>query len=149
MLFEKMEKIACDTTIKATSKSINQTQRNALNAELTKALLDMLVKNADNDNGVYLVSDYVSVGQIDSKTIEFAIDNEKVGIIPVKISVSIPNFDTDLDLYARVDEYQETLNEKALKLAEKEKEKALKIKADQERREKQKALREQAEKRTE
>ena len=42
MLFEKMEKIACNTTIKATSKSINQTQRNALNAELTKALLDML-----------------------------------------------------------------------------------------------------------
>lgn len=149
MFLKKLDSVANDTTLKASTKSINQTQRNVLVSEITKALEKTLADGIECENGIYYLTDYVSMGQIDNKTIEFAIDNEKVGIIPVKISVSIPNFDTDLDLYARVEEYQETLNEKALKLAEKEKEKALKIKADQERREKQKALREQAEKGTE
>lgn len=149
MLEKILTQVANDTTLKATSKSINQTQRNKLNVDITKALLKSIVKDSECDNGVYYLNDLISVGQIDNKTIEFAIDNEKIGIIPIRISVALPNFDNDLDLISRVDEYQEQVNEKALKVAEKEKEKALKIKADQERRAKQKALKEQAEKGTE
>ena len=149
MFFKKLDSVANNENIKATAKSINQTQRNTLVAEITKALAKTLADGKASENGIYYLTDYVSMGQIDNKTIEFAIDSETVGVIPLKISVSIPNFDTDLDLYARVEEYQATLEEKALKIAEKEKEKAKKIKADQERREKQKALKEQAEKTTE
>lgn len=145
MFFEKLTEIANNNELKASAKSINQTQRNQLNAELTMALLKMLVGDSQADSGVFSINDVVSVGQIDSKTIEFALDNAKVGIIPIRISISIPNFDTDLDLYSRVEEYQMAIEEKASKLAEKEELKQAKIKADNERRAKQKALREQAE----
>lgn len=145
MFLNKLIEIANNQEIKASAKSINQAQRNALATELTNALLQALTKNSENDNGVYTLNDFVSCGMIDNKTIEFAIDNEKVGIIPIRISVAFPNFDTDLDLYTRVEEYQITLEEKALKEKEKAEQKALKIKADEERRAKQKALKEQAE----
>jgi hypothetical protein len=145
MFLNKLIEIANNQEIKASAKSINQAQRNALATELTNALLQALTKDSENDNGVYTLNDFVSCGMIDNKTIEFAIDNEKVGIIPIRISVAFPNFDTDLDLYTRVEEYQNTLEEKALKEKEKAEQKALKIKADEERRAKQKALKEQAE----
>ena len=145
MFLNKLIEIANNQEIKASAKSINQAQRNALATELTNALLQALTKDSENDNGVYTLNDFVSCGMIDNKTIEFAIDNEKVGIIPIRISVAFPNFDTDLDLYTRVEEYQITLEEKALKEKEKAEQKALKIKADEERRAKQKALKEQAE----
>ena len=145
MFLNKLIEIANNQEIKASAKSINQAQRNALATELTNALLQALTKDSENDNGDYTLNDFVSCGMIDNKTIEFAIDNEKVGIIPIRISVAFPNFDTDLDLYTRVEEYQITLEEKALKEKEKAEQKALKIKADEERRAKQKALKEQAE----
>ena len=145
MFFEKLTEIANNSELKASAKSINQTQRNQLNAELTMALLQMLVADKVAEDGVYMINNEVSVGQIDSKTIEFALDNAKVGIIPIRVSISIPNFDTDLDLYSRVEEYKMAIEEKASKLAEKEELKQAKIKADIERRAKQKALREQAE----
>lgn len=149
MFLNKLTEIANNQEIKASAKSINQAQRNALATELTNALLQALTKDSENDNGVYTLNDFVSCGMIDNKTIEFALDNEKVGIIPIRISVAFPNFDTDLDLYTRVEEYQATLEEKALKEKEKAEQKALKIKADQERRAKQQALKEQAESKNE
>ena len=102
-------------------------------------------KSYDNSIHLFSLSDLnhvVSCGMIDNKTIEFALDNEKVGIIPIRISVAFPNFDNDLDLYSRVSDYQMTLEEKALKEQEKERLKQEKIKADQERRAKAQALKE-------
>lgn len=145
MFLNKLNEIANNQEIKASAKSINQAQRNALATELTNALLQALTQNCESEDNVYTLSDFVSCGMIDNKTIEFAIDNEKVGIIPIRISVAFPNFDNDLDLYSRVSDYQMTLEEKALKEQEKERLKQEKIKADQERRAKLQALKEQAE----
>lgn len=145
MFLNKLNEIANNQEIKASAKSINQAQRNALATELTNALLQALTQNCESEDNVYTLSDFVSCGMIDNKTIEFAIDNEKVGIIPVRISIAFPNFDNDLDLYSRVSDYQMTLEEKALKEQEKERLKQEKIKADQERRAKLQALKEQAE----
>ena len=145
MFLNKLNEIANNQEIKASAKSINQAQRNALATELTNALLQALTQNCESEDNVYTLSDFVSCGMIDNKTIEFALDNEKVGIIPIRISVAFPNFDNDLDLYSRVSDYQMTLEEKALKEQEKERLKQEKIKADQERRAKLQALKEQAE----
>lgn len=145
MFLNKLNEIANNQEIKASAKSINQAQRNALATELTNALLQALTQNCESEDNVYTLSDFVSCGMIDNKTIEFAIDNEKVGIIPIRISIAFPNFDNDLDLYSRVSDYQMTLEEKALKEQEKERLKQEKIKADQERRAKIQALKEQAE----
>lgn len=145
MFLNKLNEIANNQEIKASAKSINQAQRNALATELTNALLQALTQNCESEDNVYTLSDFVSCGMIDNKTIEFAIDNEKVGIIPIRISVAFPNFDNDLDLYSRVSDYNLMLEEKALKEKEKEEMKQAKIKADQERRAKIQALKEQAE----
>lgn len=149
MLLKNLNAICENKEIKASAKSINQAQRNLLATELTKALLETIAKGCESDNGVYALNEFVSCGMIDNKTIEFALDNEKVGIIPIRISVAFPNFDSELDLYSRVEDYQILLEEKALKELEKEKTKQAKIKADQERRAKQKVSREQAERETE
>ena len=145
MFLDKLNQIANNQEIKASAKSINQAQRNALATELTNALLQAITKGCESEDNVYTLSDFVSCGMIDNTTIEFAIDNEKVGIIPVRISVAFPNFDNDLDLYSRVSDYNLMLEEKALKEKEKEEMKQAKIKADQERRAKIQALKEQAE----
>ena len=129
-----------------TSKSINQTQRNLLVSELTRALLTDLVGNAPKEDNVYNLNDFVNVGLVDNKTIEFAIDNEKVGIIPMRISVSFPNFDTDVDLFSRVEDFNEQLRIKAETEKQKLEEKQKKIKADIERREKQAKLKAEREK---
>ena len=142
MFLKKLNEIANNQEIKASAKSINQAQRNALATELTNALLQAITKGCESEDNVFVLSDFVSCGMIDNKTIEFALDNEKVGIIPIRISVAFPNFDNDLDLYSRVSDYQMTLEEKALKEQEKERLKQEKIKADQERRAKAQALKE-------
>ena len=142
MFLKKLNEIANNQEIKASAKSINQAQRNALATELTNALLQAITKGCESEENVFVLSDFVSCGMIDNKTIEFALDNEKVGIIPIRISVAFPNFDNDLDLYSRVSDYQMTLEEKALKEQEKERLKQEKIKADQERRAKAQALKE-------
>ena len=124
-LNKKLESLANNGELKATSKSINQTQRNLLVSELTRALLADLVGNAPKEDNVYSLNVFVNVGLVDNKTIEFAIDNEKVGIIPMRISVSFPNFDTDVDLFSRVEDFNEQLRVKAetekQKLEEKQK----------------------------
>lgn len=145
-LNKKLENLANNSELKATSKSINQTQRNLLVSELTRALLTDLVGNAPKEDNVYSLNDFVNVGLVDNKTIEFAIDNEKVGIIPMRISVSLPNFDTDVDLFSRVEDFNEQLRIKAENEKQKLEEKQKKIKADIERREKQAKLKAEREK---
>lgn len=145
-LNKKLESLANNGELKATSKSINQTQRNLLVSELTRALLADLVGNAPKEDNVYSLNDFVNVGLVDNKTIEFAIDNEKVGIIPMRISVSFPNFDTDVDLFSRVEDFNEQLRVKAETEKQKLEEKQKKIKADIERREKQAKLKAEREK---
>lgn len=145
-LNKKLENLANNSELKATSKSINQTQRNLLVSELTRALLTDLVGNAPKEDNVYSLNDFVNVGLVDNKTIEFAIDNEKVGIIPMRISVSFPNFDTDVDLFSRVEDFNEQLRIKAETEKQKLEEKQKKIKADIERREKQAKLKAEREK---
>lgn len=145
-LNKKLENLANNGELKATSKSINQTQRNLLVSELTRALLTDLVGNAPKEDNIYSLNDFVNVGLVDNKTIEFAIDNEKVGIIPMRISVSLPNFDIDVDLFSRVEDFNEQLRIKAENEKQKLEEKQKKIKADIERREKQAKLKAEREK---
>lgn len=140
-MINKLNEIAKTEGIKATEKSINQTQRNNLVQEITTALLKSIVGDRTDEDGVYTISDYVSVGRIDSKTIEFAIDNEFTGLIPMTLSVSIPNF-TDEDLYDKTSDYKLKVETKQRKKEEEAKAKAEKIKKDIERREKIKALKE-------
>lgn len=139
MFIKKLNEICDNKEIKASAKSINQTQRNQLSLELTKALLETLGQNCKEDNGIYELNHYINFGMIDNKTIEFAIDNASVGIIPVRISIAFPNFDNDIDLYSRVEEYQTILEEKEFKAQAQAELKAKKIKADEERRAKAKA----------
>lgn len=142
-MLRKLVEIARNNELKSTSKSLNQTQRNILVEEITTALLKQLVGNATQDESVYSLNEFVSCGRISNKTIKFEIDNEKVGFIPLEISVSIPNF-SELSLYDDVSEYHIAKAEKERIKAEKEKAKAEKIKADEERRAKIKALKEES-----
>lgn len=141
-VIEKLIEIANKQDLKASAKSINQTQRNLLNSELTQALLSDMGNGCECDSGVYIINDFVNVGQIDSKTIEFNVDNENVGLIPVRISVVFPNFDNENDLYDRVAEYQKKVKLDQEKKEQIKRENELKAKADAERRTKAKALRE-------
>ena len=139
-LRKKLEELANNGDLKATSKSINQTQRNLLVSEITKALLIDIVDNAPKEDNIYMMNEFVSLGLVDNKTIEFAIDNEKIGIIPIRISVSFPNFDTDVDLFSRVEEYNKQLQLKEEIKRQKLEEKKKKVQADIERRQKQAQL---------
>ena len=139
-LRKKLEELANNGDLKATNKSINQTQRNLLVSEITKALLIDIVDNAPKEDNIYILNEFISLGLVDNKTIEFAIDNEKIGIIPIRINVSFPNFDTDVDLFSRVEEYNEQLQLKEEIKRQKSEEKQKKIKADIERRQKQAQL---------
>ena len=145
-LRKKLEELANNGDLKATNKSINQTQRNLLVSEITKALLIDIVDNAPKEDNVYSLNDFVNVGLVDNKTIEFAIDNEKIGIIPIRINVSFPNFDTDVDLFSRVEEYNQQLQLKEEIKRQKLEEKQKKVQADIERRQKQAQLKAEREK---
>lgn len=141
MFIKKLNEIATQDGIKATEKSINQTQRNNLVQEITTELLKSIVEDRTAEDGIYQIGDYISVGRTDSKTIEFAIDNEYTGIIPLTLSVSIPNF-SDEDLIDRTADYKLKVEMKLKKKEEEAKAKAEKIARDKERREKIKALKE-------
>ena len=145
-LRKKLEKLANNGDLKATNKSINQTQRNLLVSEITKALLIDIVDNAPKEDNIYILNEFVSLGLIDNKTIEFAVDNEKIGIIPIRINVSFPNFDTDVDLFSRVEEYNQQLQLKEEIKRQKLEEKQKKVQADIERRQKQVQLKTEREK---
>ena len=145
-LRKKLEELANNGDLKATSKSINQTQRNLLVSEITKALLIDIVDNAPKEDNIYMLNEFISLGLVDNKTIEFAIDNEKIGIIPVRINVSFPNFDNDVDLFSRVEEYNKQLQLKEEIKRQKLEEKQKKVQADIERRQKQAQLKAEKEK---
>ena len=145
-LRKKLEELANNGDLKATNKSINQTQRNLLVSEITKALLIDIVDNAPKEDNIYILNEFVSLGLIDNKTIEFAVDNEKIGIIPMRINVSFPNFDNDVDLFSRVEEYNKQLQLKEEVKKQKLEEKQKKIQADIERRQKQAQLKAEKEK---
>ena len=140
VLRKKLEELSNNGDLKATNKSINQTQRNLLVSEITKALLIDIVDNAPKEDNIYILNEFISLGLIDNKTIEFAIDNEKIGIIPIRINVSFPNFDTDVDLFSRVEEYNQQLQLKEEIKRQKLEEKQKKVQADIERRQKQAQL---------
>ena len=139
-LRKKLEELSNNGDLKATNKSINQTQRNLLVSEITKALLIDIVDNAPKEDNIYILNEFVSLGLVDNKTIEFAVDNEKIGIIPIRINVSFPNFDTDVDLFSRVEEYNQQLQLKEEIKRQKLEEKQKKVQADIERRQKQAQL---------
>ena len=139
-LRKKLEELSNNGDLKATNKSINQTQRNLLVSEITKALLIDIVDDAPKEDNIYILNEFVSLGLIDNKTIEFAVDNEKIGIIPIRINVSFPNFDTDVDLFSRVEEYNQQLQLKEEIKRQKLEEKQKKVQADIERRQKQAQL---------
>ena len=145
-LRKKLEELANNGDLKATNKSINQTQRNLLVSEITKALLIDIVDNAPKEDNIYMLNEFISLGLIDNKTIEFAVDNEKIGIIPIRINVSFPNFDTDVDLFSRVEEYNKQLQLKEEIKRQKLEEKQKKVQADIERRQKQAQLKAEKEK---
>ena len=145
-LRKKLEELANNGDLKATNKSINQTQRNLLVSEITKALLIDIVDNAPKEDNIYMLNEFISLGLIDNKTIEFAVDNEKIGIIPIRINVSFPNFDTDVDLFSRVEEYDKQLQLKEEIKRQKLEEKQKKVQADIERRQKQAQLKAEKEK---
>ena len=141
MFKEKLNEIA-NQELKASAKSINQTQRNVLMNELLDCLLEDLTKGCNCDNGVYTTKNgLVQIGRVD-KAIEFSIDNDKIGFVPVKIAISLPNFDNESDIYSRVEDFQMKLQEKAEAEKKKAELKKEKIKADTERRRKNQELKE-------
>ena len=131
MFLEKLIDISNSKELKASKKSISQVQRNKLVNELTDSLLQELVKlyKPTIEKDICNI-DYIRFAKVDNKTIEFEIDNENIGIIPLKISVSLPNFDDTLDLYSKVEDYKESIRLKQEKEIEKQKAKEEKIKID-------------------
>ncbi len=128
-MFKKLNEISNQKDLKFNEKSINQTQRNNLIQQLTEALTETLAtfSGASKEDNVFTV-DNVKFAMVNNKTIEFEIDNENVGFIPFKISLSIPNFDDSLTLNDKVEDYKASIEQKQKKEEEKKKEKEEKIK---------------------
>lgn len=128
-MFKKLNEISNQKDLKFNEKSINQTQRNNLIQQLTEALTETFatLSNASKEEGIYSI-DNVKFAMVNNKTIEFEIDNENVGFIPFKISLSIPNFDDSLTLNDKVEDYKASIEQKQKKEEEKKKEKEEKIK---------------------
>ena len=112
-MFKKLNEISNQKDLKFNEKSINQTQRNNLIQQLTEALTETLAtcSGASKEEGVFTI-DNVKFAMVNNKTIEFEIDNENVGFIPLKISLSIPNFDDSLTLNDKVEDYKASIVEK-------------------------------------
>ena len=146
MFLEKLVAISNNNELKASEKSISQVQRNRLVNELTDSLLKDFIElyKPNEEKEVYNV-DYIRFAKVDNKTIEFEIDNESIGIIPLKISVSLPNFNNDEDLFSKVEDYKESIRLKQEKEIEKKKSKEEKIKIDEKKR-KEKELEKELEK---
>lgn len=129
-MFKKLNEISNQKDLKFNEKSINQTQRNNLIQQLTEALTETLAtcSGASKEEGDIFVSGNVKFAMVSNKTIEFEIDNENVGFIPLKISLSIPNFDDSLTLNDKVEDYKVSIEEKQKQKQKKEEEKVKKIK---------------------
>ena len=127
-MFKKLNEISNQKDLKFNEKSINQTQRNNLIQQLTEALTETLAacSGASKEEGDIFVIDNVKFAMVNNKTIEFEIDNENVGFIPLKISLSIPNFDDSLTLNDKVEDYKASIEEKQKQKQKKEEEKEAK-----------------------
>lgn len=107
--------------IKTTNSKIEQRTRNAIRNEFTNLLAECL-----ND---LVGSEVIQVART-KDGVGIAVDNEKVGFIPIVLK---PIFkDTAEDILELAEEYQEQLKAKAEKAEQKEKAKAEKIKRQKE-----------------
>lgn len=115
--------------IKMTGSKISQTARNQLRRDFADMLAEVLATACG--------SDIIKVART-KDGIGIAVDNEKVGFIPIEIK---PVFkDTEVDILELAEEYQEHLKEQAEKKAKAERDKKAKIEAQA----KAKALKEKA-----
>jgi hypothetical protein len=116
-----------NTDIAHSETKIEQKASRQIKENLNSLMLQALESLASNDIQILRTA----------KGIGIAIDNEKVGFIPIEINITIKNLDYDI-----VEEniaYNEKLESDKIKKAEKEKAKATKIA-------RQKAIKEQAQK---
>lgn len=126
---EWLENLAERKDIKMTGSKISQTARNQLRRDFADMLAEVLATALNND--------LIKVART-KDGVGLAIDNEKIGFIPIEIK---PVFkDTEVDILELAEEYQEHLREQAEKKAKAEREKKAKIEAQA----KAKALKEKA-----
>jgi hypothetical protein len=113
------------------SFKIKQDERNSLKDEIEKIMISILTEQG------------LEVSKI-GKELAFKLDNLQTrlpkGYVPVKIAISIPSVDFDIDLERKY--YEQDIENKRLEKAEKERKKALKIERDKLEREAKKAEKE-------
>ena len=123
MFKEKIIELANREDLKATEKSLNQTQRNVIASELLDSLYsdlsEKIIGAKTEENSMYATREYVNIGRIEN-AIEIEVDNEYIGFIPIKISLSIPNF-SDESLIEKVVAWTEKKQKKEQMKIEKEK----------------------------
>lgn len=123
MFKEKIVDLANREDLKATEKSLNQTQRNVIASELLDSLFsdlcEKIIGAKTEENSMYATREYVNIGRIEN-AIEIEVDNENIGFIPIKISLSIPNF-SDESLIEKVVAWTEKKQKKEQMKIEKEK----------------------------
>ena len=111
-----LESLANNTEIKTTNSKIEQRTRNNIRKEFTDLLTEIIAESVG--------SELVQVART-KDGVGIAIDNEKVGFIPIILK---PTFkDTAEDILELAEEYQEYLEEKSEKEKAKAKAKAEKI----------------------
>ena len=115
----------------STSFKIKQDERNSLKDEIENIMISILTEQG------------LEVSKI-GKELAFKLDNLQTrlpkGYVPVKIAISIPSVDFDIDLERKY--YEQDIENKRLEKAEKERKKALKIERDKLEREAKKAEKE-------
>jgi len=113
------------------SFKIKQDERNSLKDEIENIMISILTEQG------------LEVSKI-GKELAFKLDNLQTrlpkGYVPVKIAISIPSVDFDIDLERKY--YEQDIENKRLEKAEKERKKALKIERDKLEREAKKAEKE-------
>ena len=116
-----LESLANNTEIKTTNSKIEQRTRNNIRKEFTDLLTEIIAESVG--------SEFVQVART-KDGVGIAIDNEKVGFIPIILK---PIFkDTAEDILELAEEYQEQLEIKAEKEKAQAKAKAEKIKRQKE-----------------
>ena len=126
--FESLENLQLTVS---TSFKIKQDERNSLKDEIENIMISILTEQG------------LEVSKI-GKELAFKLDNLQTrlpkGYVPVKIAISIPSVDYDIDLERKY--YEQDIENKRLEKAEKERKKALKIERDKLEREAKKAEKE-------
>lgn len=113
-----LQELAERKDIKMTGSKISQTARNQLRRDFADMLAEVLATTLDND--------LIKVART-KDGIGLAVDNEKIGFIPIEIK---PVFkDTEVDILELAEEYQEHLRQQAEKKEKAERDKQAKIQA--------------------